>query len=387
MNHVMIINRYDDEFSDYRNYIDHTQNYVSYISLKGKSGLIDHSLCAFVTEVDNLHTQIVLQESVRIHHQHPIDFVIAFSEYDLDAAALVRTELGINGAKNSDNQLVRNKADMKAALFNSRVRYPQYREVSSEKDVTTFCHEYGYPVILKPQVGAASEGVVKIERPEDIPSQMDFTGYEIEEYVEGSIYHIDAILAGSGMPYFKVSKYLNTCLDFRNGKPLGSVTVDDPVFINRAKDFTREVCSHLNLKNQAIHLEMIECNGELVFLEIGGRVGGGEIPFIVKRNEGVDLYALWTSAAVGAEVPTVTNQITGFLMMPNQFQGGCYFDRKMQLSHPLLTWHDIRCEHQSSGFSYDEIPARLHFRGETQLSVEEAIKECMVILSQAIRAV
>ncbi|EGH28396.1 putative biotin carboxylase, partial [Pseudomonas syringae pv. japonica str. M301072] len=39
MKHVLIINRYDDELSDYRNYIDHSQVDVSYISLAGLSRL------------------------------------------------------------------------------------------------------------------------------------------------------------------------------------------------------------------------------------------------------------------------------------------------------------------------------------------------------------
>ncbi|GFM76702.1 hypothetical protein PSCICM_25210 [Pseudomonas cichorii] len=386
MKHVLIINRYDDELSDYRKYIDHAQVDVSYISLAGRAGLIDPKVSFKVVELGALDADVILQEAQAIHSLHAIDFVIAFSEYDLDAAALVRTELNISGAKIADNLLCRNKASMKEALKGSAVRYPQYRNVLSRQDVEVFCHEHGYPVILKPQVGAASDGVVKIDRLTDIPDLLDFTGYEVEEYIEGDIYHVDAILAGGSTPYFKVSKYLNTCLDFRNGQPLGSVAVDDSRFIEAVKAFTREVCVRLNLKDQAIHLELIERRGELVFLEIGGRVGGGEIPFVAMRSEGIDLYELWTRAALKDPVPPVKTRITGFLMMPNPFTTGFAFDSKMQLSHPLLAYSSVQRKGESSEFSYEEIPARLHFVGETQAEVEEAILYCMDVLQTSIRA-
>ncbi|WP_315707629.1 ATP-grasp domain-containing protein [Brenneria uluponensis] len=215
----------------------------------------------------------------------------------------------------------------------------------------------------------------------------DFTGYEVEEYIEGDIYHVDAILANGSMPYFKVSKYLNTCLDFRNGQPLGSVTVDNPEFIATAQIFTQEVCTRLNLENQAIHLELIECHGELVFLEIGGRVGGGEIPFITLRSEGIDLYALWTQAALGIAISPVKTRITGFVMMPNPFSGGYAFDPNMNLSHPLLTYRCIQPGGENSEFSYEDIPAKLHFTGDNQAEVESAITQCMNILQKSIRAV
>ncbi len=246
MKHVLILNCYDDELSDFRQYVDHRENRVSYISLIGRSRLIERSLCENVVEVSSLDGDIILPSAREMHAALPIDVVLAFSEYDLDAAAQLRSALDIPGAKEADNALCRNKTSMKAALATSSV---YYQSVTSRANVMQFCHQYGYPAILKPQVGAASDGVVKLERDADIPALEDFAGYEVEEYIEGDIYHVDAILASGQMPYFKVSKYLNTCLDFRHGAPLGSVTVDNTAFIARAQALTGEVCTHLNLHN------------------------------------------------------------------------------------------------------------------------------------------
>jgi len=384
MRHILIINRYDDEFSDYRKYIDHTQVNVSYITMEDRSSLIDPEVSSFVVKISILDTDIVMHEARKIHQQNPIDSVIAFSEYDLDSAAEVRTQLNINGAKTSDNQLCRNKASMKGALKGSTVRYPCYQEISFRVDIESFCSDKGYPAILKPQAGAASEGVIKIECPEDIPELENFSGYEIEEYIDGDIYHVDAILTNDSIPYFKVSKYINTCLDFRHGKPLGSVAIDEPDLITTARALTQEVCKRLNLKSQAIHLEFIESNGKLVFVEVGGRVGGGEIPFVTKRCEGIDLYELWVQAALGVPISPMKTQITGFLMMPNPFSGDYVFDFDMELSHPLMTYCNLSDKGENCGFSYEDIPAKVHFMGDSQEAVTNAIIQCTDILQKSI---
>lgn len=384
MKHVLVINRYDDELSDYKKYINHNDADVSYITLKGRTKYIDPNVSSEVIEVDSLDADTVLSKVNSIHLRQPIDFVIAFSEYDLDAAARIRSELSISGAKIEDNLLCRNKTSMKEALIGSSVRYPNYCHVFSRQDVEKFCRNSSFPLILKPQVGAASDGVVKIESFSDIPDIDDFSGYEIEEYIEGDIYHVDAILCKNGMPYFKVSKYINTCLDFRNGLPLGSVTIDCPNFISKAKNFTEAVCKRLNLKNQAIHLELIESNGELVFLEIGGRVGGGEIPFVALYNENIDLYEMWTQAALGESIQPVETKVTGFLMMPNPYLSGFEFNFNEELNHPLITFKSIKEKGDNNGFSYEDIPARLHFMGASQDEVEFAIRNCMSILVDSI---
>lgn len=384
MKHVLIINRYDDELSDFNKYIDHDAVHVSYISLTETMRYITSSNCYYIASLEQLNEEDVLKEAVKIYEKKPIDYVIAISEYDLDAAARIRTELNIVGATVEDNLLCRNKKKMKDALAHSTVRYPKYAEVSSHQDIEKFLLESGSAIILKPQVGAASEGVIKISELQDIPHLSSYAGYEVEEFIEGDIYHVDAIISDNKMPYFKVSKYINTCLDFRNGAPLGSVTIDNSEFIQKVERFTLDVCKFLKLKDQAIHLEFIESKGELVFLEVGGRVGGGEIPFITLRNESVDLYEMWIKAAMNIPLEPVNTKITGFLMMPNPYSSGFLFNGIKELENETITYQLIQESGDHNNFSYENIPAKIHFMGESQIQVEDAIKNSMKILQSAI---
>lgn len=385
MKHILILNRYDDIFSDFTKYIDHVNNKVSYITLKDFSSLIDKELSFQITALNEFESESLLASAIDIHKKAPIDYVLAFSEYDQDYAAVMRSSLNIKGSKIEDALLYRNKIDMKKALVDSNLKYPKYKKVNHYIEAKSFCIENSLPAILKPMIGAASEGVIKLEKIEDIPKTMDFSNYEIEEFIEGEIYHVDSIVSNGEFPYFKVSKYINTCLDFRNGYPLGSVTVDNTNFVNKVKEFTQEVCSFLNIDNQAIHLELIESNENLVFLEIGGRVGGGEIPFVTLKNEGVDLFDMWTKASLNMPINQVETKITGFLMMPNPFPTSYFFDEGIKINHPLITYQNINLKGSSQEFSYDKIPAKIHFMGENQLDVENAINYSINILNASIR--
>ncbi|GAB6263592.1 ATP-grasp domain-containing protein [Photobacterium sp. R1] len=384
MKHVLVINRYDDMFSDYKKYIDHNDFQVSFVTLKNKTKYIDPKTCLHVKALDALKSEDVLSAAIEMNQVDRIDLVIAHSEYDLDSASMIRDALGIPGAKVEDNDLYRNKVLMKSALMQSDIPFPMFLAVKRHEDITDFISKYGYPCIIKPEVGAASEGVQKIFSSEDIPSLERFEGYQIEQFIEGEIYHVDAVLSHDEMPYFKVSKYINTCLDFRNKIPLGSFTIDDKSVNEKLKRFTYQVADLLNIKNQAVHLEVIENVDDFYFLEIGGRVGGGEIPFVAYNNEGVDLFDLWTKASLGETVKAVETKVTGFLMVPNPFESGCQLADGFQLEHPNVTFQEFNSSGESTEFSYDEIPARVHFEGENSIEVRDAIVQCMSLVSSSI---
>jgi hypothetical protein len=55
MKHVLIINRYDDELSDFNKYIDHDAVHVSYISLVDTMRYITSSNCYYIAGLEQLN--------------------------------------------------------------------------------------------------------------------------------------------------------------------------------------------------------------------------------------------------------------------------------------------------------------------------------------------
>ncbi|MGO3744949.1 MAG: hypothetical protein ACTJG9_06160 [Alcaligenes aquatilis] len=110
---ALIINRYDDIFSNYEKYIPHTGNEISYICLEKKDKLINKDKAKQIEIVQSLEKETVLEKARKIFKTSEFEYVIAFSEHDLDIAAEIRTELNINGHKVRENILCRNKMEMK----------------------------------------------------------------------------------------------------------------------------------------------------------------------------------------------------------------------------------------------------------------------------------
>ncbi|PYD84510.1 biotin carboxylase, partial [Pseudomonas syringae pv. pisi] len=46
----------------------------------------------------------------------------------------------------------------------------------------------------------------------------------------------------------------------------------------------------------------------------------------------------------------------------------------------------VQSQGDSNAFSYEDIPARLHFAADSQAAIEQAIVQCMSILQTSIRA-
>ena len=113
----------------------------------------------------------------------------------------------------------------------------------------------------------------------DLP---DLASYEVEEFIEGELYHVDRVVASAGNMLFAcASRYIAPCLNFEHGAPLGSVILSRSAEERRFIGFAQLVLEVLQLKSSAFHLEAFEQAGELIFLEIGARVPGADVSYVV----------------------------------------------------------------------------------------------------------
>ena len=109
-------------------------------------------------------------------------------------------------------------------------------------------------------------------------------------------------------------------------------------------------------------------------------MGGGEIPFVTLFNEGIDLYELWAQAIFKKKIDKKNTKITGFIMMPNPFKGGYKFKEEKKIESDLINHIKIKKSGKKEPFSYENIPAKIHFCGNNQIELESEIKKIMYIL-------
>ncbi len=148
----------------------------------------------------------------------------------------------------------------------------------------------------------------------------------------------------------------------------------------RVSGFALECLEGLGLANGAFHAEIIEHNDGLVFLEVGARVGGGEIPFVLHEVYGADLVGDWIRVELGDEPQTVPignlHTIAGFLMIPEPV-GRRVLARPSMLGRIPDLYAEVLPEigHVFDGKGgYDTLLGRFRYKGESADAVARAIE-------------
>ncbi|MFJ9027860.1 acetyl-CoA carboxylase biotin carboxylase subunit family protein [Streptomyces sp. NPDC102274] len=336
--HIVVVNRWprfhdgqrwDFSLGRFEELIDHERHRVSYVvDPVGATGVLaDPSQIAGLVEIDDVNDFGALCAAVReiADQVGPVDQLIAVSEFTLGIAAEVREALGIPGPRPEDVAVYRNKLRMKELVAEAGIRVPLFASCGTAESAVTFARTTGFPLILKPVSGAASMGVHRVDDEGTLTTQLeqiDTGDYELEEFIDGAIYHVDGFAGeDSQVPFLAVSRYINDCLSFESGgQPLGSVVVQASPLRSRIEEFTRRCMSALGMSSMPFHLELfVTPDGDLVFLEVAGRIGGAEVPYLTEKLFGVNLFQVWLDALCEGRVtlpPMTGDPSGGWLIIP-----------------------------------------------------------------------
>lgn len=398
--HIVIVNRWprfrderrwDNELTRYEDFFDHQQHQISYVvDAPGAEGVLAPAQqIAHQVQVGdvNQYEQLLAAVEEVIAHVGPVDQLIALSEFTLEIAARVRQTLNIPGHGPDEVAVYRDKARMKEILQAKGLRVPPFARCQSVEQALHFAREIGFPLIVKPVDGAASMGVEKVEDEpalRNLLNNIELSRYEIEGFMHGQTYHIDGFADVDGsVPFQVVSRYINSCLDFAKAQPLGSVIVQKSALRTRIEAFSKQILQALNLRCTAFHLEIfVERDDSLVFLEIGARVGGSEVPHLINKVFGVNLYEHWLRRLAGEQVPVPAvshDPSGGWLVIPKPARLPCRVLRADSLRAELPNlWRELLPEPGQileAGGSYDALHSgRFIFVGGSEVATENDIR-------------
>lgn len=227
--------------------------------------------------------------------QPPFDRIIARHEFMILPAGRLRDIFGIPGMTGEQALRFRDKVVMKLAIASAGLRTP--RCLSVEDLPLDAGAGWSGKTVLKPRSGSASEGISIFETCAEAIAAAEARSaseprfaeeYELEEFVEGDIWHIDGYLH-EGVPIvIQPSRYINTCLDFERGRPLGSVQQHNEAMAR----WTLQCLDALGVPTLSFHLEAIDSAEGPVFLEAAARCGGIYIVDIMALRHGTFLHGL-----------------------------------------------------------------------------------------------
>jgi hypothetical protein len=333
LDHILFLNRWpqyrdserwDNELARPEAIIPHDQYSVTYLcDAPGRLGIPQGAEQVYLVEDFAQIDGVLAGIDTIIAALGKPHYVMAFSEYLLDLAATIRQRYDIPGATPTDIDRFRDKRIMKKVLAKSGVRVPEWRPCQSVEQVLSDAADLGFPLIFKPARGASSQGVHRVESADELRilcARTDLAEYVIEQYITGDIMHADGVVDRHGRCRFmSVSRYVSNCLAFENGEPFGSVLQTDSGVLSKCRDFALRCLSALRLNASAFHLEFFDNCHELVFLEIGARVPGADVPNVIHDVYGVNLFQLWVEDILGDSAqltPVSTTNGGGWLMIP-----------------------------------------------------------------------
>jgi hypothetical protein len=267
------------------------------------------------TTVDVTQPEPLIAAAREVAARVPVVGVFSYDEALILPTAHVAEALGLLGPGVAAVQRCRDKAATRAALRAAGLTQPASSAVSSVEEAAELAGEIGFPVVLKPRGLGASQGVVRVDRPSELPeawaaaAAAHYPGvptYDaavlVEEYLEGEEISIDAaVLDGPVVPLTLARKRLGPPPFFEETGH--TVSSEDPLLANHdVIELLNDTHAALGLRWTMTHTEMrLTPHGPRI-IEVNGRLGGDLIPYLGGLASGIDHGAAAVQVAIGKPV-------------------------------------------------------------------------------------
>ncbi len=389
--HVVVLHRWHDRYALYDRYLDHEQYTVSYLTTAvGVAGVPDAGQVALVDATDDVaqvHTQIL-----RLAQRHgPPQAVVALKEDDLLTAAELAQRWRCPGRTPAQLAPFRDKLLMARVVAAAGVPVPDTAPAPDAGAVLAHGIRHGWPVVVKPRIGSSSQGV-RLIGPGDVTG-LPYDGFAsllVQARNDDPIHHVDGVFDGARLGPWRLSRYVDTCLNFRDGRPLGSVGQDDPAVLDPVEEFTTTVLRALTDQPTVFHLELFlgradDGSPRCTFLEVGARVGGAEIPFVWRDVHSYDLMDAAFRIALG-QAPEAAPapgrrpvEVAGWLLVPAPAERPCRIVQATSMlgrvpgpyAEVVPRTGDVL---PAADAYYEHVGARFRFRGPDTAAVLAAVQ-------------
>lgn len=262
---------------------------------------------------------------------HKIVALLTPGENAIEIGGEIRSIFGIQGLQRNQAEAVRNKWIMKQMLLQRGIRTAYAAIASGAKDYYEFVEQHDFPIIVKPLNGYGTINTFKISNYNELKNYIDKKQINskdlLEEFIEGAEFHCDSIVYKGEVVFSSVSQYLYNCLDIATqNKPPASITFPENLnykYVELIKDINKKAISALGINNSVTHAELfVTSEGEVVFGEIGARIGGAQVmPPCIKNTHGIDLFDAISELELGVfqlnQKPT-ENKYTGMICFPSR---------------------------------------------------------------------
>ena len=243
-----------------------------------------------------------------------IDRIVALDDFDVELAAMLREYLRLPGMGETTARAFRDKLSMRTRARAAAIPSPDFIHVLNHEAIRAWTARVSPPWVLKPRSQAAAIGIRKVPSSDALWKTLDELGdthadFLLEQFVPGSVYHVDSIVFDRRPQFAMVSRY---------GSPPFAVAHEGGLFVTRtlAEDdeavpalraLNGRVMESFGMRRGVSHTEFIRGeDGNWYFLETSARVGGAFIVDVVEAATGVNLWREWARVEITDEEGSYT---------------------------------------------------------------------------------
>lgn len=270
----------------------------------------------------------IMKAVTHLARTEKIDRIVALDEFDMETASTLREHLRVPGMGLTTMRYFRDKLAMRMRALDRGVRVPDFVPVVNHGDIRYYLEHVPGPWVLKPRQEASAIGIKKIHAAAELWPILEQlgdkqSGFLLEKFVPGDVFHVDSIVSENELLFANVSKY---------GKPPMNVAHAGGVFTSftvprggeeddALREINRELIAALGLLRGVSHAEFIRAHedGEFYFLECAARVGGAYINEMVEAASDINLWREWARIEVAGgdgtyKLPPLREEYAGVIL-------------------------------------------------------------------------
>ncbi|WP_261806376.1 ATP-grasp domain-containing protein [Lapidilactobacillus luobeiensis] len=326
MKHILIFHPYREQYTDIYQCLAPQHAYTIIIDhAKAASFQVNQPVNVTLVFVKNY--QLVRERQARelLTSTH-FDAIIALDEFDIELAGKLRTEFNLPGQSLAEARIFRDKATMVQQVSAAGFKVPHSQVVSSSAALAAF-FDHNHDIIVKPLNGAGSINTFHLKEKADLTRfQADHDWIQqtflAQQYLYADIYHIDGLIAHGQVLYCEPARYIYNPLLIKAGVSAAAVSLDhtDASYLKLNQYATNLVKKLAPTGTFLFHLEVFFDNQEIIFLEIGSRIGGARIRQNLEFKLNCNPLKLLIYSVCAEQLPVIRHNypVTGWLLTAKQ---------------------------------------------------------------------
>src|SRR5690554_1429998 len=235
-----------------------------------------------------------------------IDRIVALDDFDVERAASLREHLRVAGMGDTTARYFRDKLAMRTRAAEAGIPVPEFLHLLNYNKINEFTNRVPFPYMIKARMLAGAYGIKKVHNKEEMWERINFLGdeqsfYLIEQFIPGSIYHVDSIIYEKQIKFACASKYGTPPFEVaHDGRVFTSFTLDkNSEDANEVLKLNEKLLKALRLVRSVTQSEVIKGDdGRFYFLETSARVGGANLSLLVEAATGINLWREWAKIEI-----------------------------------------------------------------------------------------